>query len=84
MDINLWKLWETVNNREACHAALHGLQTVRHNIATEQRNCLSDIVLQWLLDVVYTALILLFPTLEDDLVQISHILLFSLVPQGKF
>ena len=35
MDVNLGKLWEMVRNREAWRAAVHGLQTVRHDWATE-------------------------------------------------
>ena len=34
---NWGKLWETVNNREAWHAAVHGVATVRHNLVTEQQ-----------------------------------------------
>ena len=33
VDINL----ETVRDREACCAAVHGSQRVRHNLATEQQ-----------------------------------------------
>ena len=35
MDVNLGKLWEMVRNREAWHAAVHGLQRVRCDSATE-------------------------------------------------
>ena len=35
-DINLSKLWEIVEDREAWHAAVHGV-TKRHNLATEQQ-----------------------------------------------
>ena len=35
MDMNLSKLQEMVKDREAWHAAVHGLQRVRHNLATE-------------------------------------------------
>ena len=34
MDMSLSKLWETVKDREACHASVHRA-TVRHNQATE-------------------------------------------------
>ena len=36
MDMNLSKLWETVENREAWHAAVHGI-TKKHDLATEQQ-----------------------------------------------
>ena len=37
MDMNLSKLWEMVEDREAWHAAIHGSQRVGHDLATEQR-----------------------------------------------
>jgi len=39
MDTNLSKLWETVKDRGAWHAAAHGV-TVRHNLATQQQQLL--------------------------------------------
>ena len=37
MDLNLRKLRERVQDREAWHAAVHGLQRVRHKLASEQQ-----------------------------------------------
>ena len=37
MDMSLSKLRETVKDREACRAAVHGSQRVGHNLATEQQ-----------------------------------------------
>ena len=38
MDMNLPKLWETVEDRGAWQSVAHGLQRVRRNLATEQQN----------------------------------------------
>ena len=35
MDMNLSELWELLMDREACHVAIHGVQRVRHDRATE-------------------------------------------------
>ena len=37
MDMNLSEFQETVKDREARHAAVHGLQIVGHNLVTEQK-----------------------------------------------
>ena len=36
MDMNLSKLWETVEDRGAWYVVVHGSQKVEHNLATEQ------------------------------------------------
>ena len=37
MDMSLSKLQEMVKDREACYAAVHGLQRVGHDWTTEQQ-----------------------------------------------
>ena len=37
MDMNLNKLWEIVEDREAWHAIVHGITRVIHNLATEKQ-----------------------------------------------
>ena len=37
MDISLSKLQEIVKNRAAWHAAVHGVEGVRHDLVTEQQ-----------------------------------------------
>ena len=37
MDMNLSKLWDIVEDREARHAAVHGVARVRHNLVSEQK-----------------------------------------------
>ena len=37
MDMNLSKLWETVEDRGAWRAAVHRVARVRHDLATEQQ-----------------------------------------------
>ena len=37
MDMNLNKLWEIVKDSKAWHTAVHGLQRVAYNLATEKQ-----------------------------------------------
>ena len=37
MDMNLTRLWEIVEDREACELHYMGLHRVEHNLATEQQ-----------------------------------------------
>ena len=37
MDMNLSKLWEIVKDSKAWHTAVHGLQRVAYNLATEKQ-----------------------------------------------
>ena len=44
-DMNLSKLWETVEDRGAWQATVHVLQKVRHDLATEQQQqCKSNLL----------------------------------------
>ena len=42
MDMSLSKLREIVKDREAWHAALHGAQRVRYNLATKQQQLVME------------------------------------------
>ena len=44
LDMSLSQLWETVKDREAWRAEVHGLQKVRHDLVTElQKQVFSEI-----------------------------------------
>ena len=43
MDLNLSKLWEIVNDREAWGAAVHGGLRVAHDLVTEQQHKISSV-----------------------------------------
>ena len=42
LDMGLGGLWELVMDREARHAAVHGSQRVRHDLATELTECITQ------------------------------------------
>ena len=45
MDMSLSKLWEIVEDRGAWHAAVHGVEKTGHNLATEQQQQFSNMML---------------------------------------
>ena len=45
MDMSLSKLWEIVEDRGAWRAAVHGVEKTGHNLATEQQQQFSNMML---------------------------------------
>ena len=65
MDMSLSTLWEMVKDRKAWRAAVHGLQRVGHDLATEQKPMFAVLDRRWGLSYGEVAYVLSFATSQS-------------------